>query len=58
MDLLSSNKSLGTHEKTETIEKLIHLFENYLRAFKEKLKLNSLFNKIEDIFYNDIDILA
>ena len=58
MDILGSNKSLGTGEKSVRIEKLIALFEKYLRTYAEKLQISRLFNKIEDIFHNDIEIMT
>jgi len=58
MEVLESNKSLGADTKCSTIEKLISSFEEYLSKFKEKLKLNLLFNKFEQIFKNDLSILT
>jgi len=57
MDFLET-KNGSANGKAQTIEKLITSFEDYLRKFKEKLKLNSLFNKFELIFKNDISILT
>ena len=44
--------------KIKNIEKLIISIEVYLQKFKDKLKLNTLFNKFEHIFKNDISILT
>jgi len=58
MDLLGNKKTIGTGEKSIRIEKLIALFEKYLVSYKEKLKLNGIYSKIEDIFHNDVDIMT
>ncbi len=43
-----------SEKKNEIIEKLIKHFDHYTKNFKEKLKVNSLFNDLEDKVREDL----
>jgi len=45
-------------KKNEIIEKLIKHFDGYINNFKDRLKINSIFNIFENRIREDLDTLV